>query len=399
MQNTPAIGEEHDVLIEDVAFGGDGVGRIDGMTVFVPFTLTGERVRIAVTHVQKRYLRGRLLEVQDASASRTTPRCPWHGVCAGCQYQHIDYPEQLRLKEAQVRTLFERIGGIPAPPIASMVASPQPYGYRSTITLHGPGRPAYVGIDKRRRVEVDHCPIAQESINAKLIEWVRRHPDGLREHRDLGFRTDADGRVWVHDGKDHTLITQSIGGHTFRVPLSSFFQVNRQVTEAIITYLRGVLADSGCRTLIDAYGGVGVFGILCADLVEKIWVIESDARAIRAGKQNAARAGAAHMHFVPERVEHGLSTCLRRSPPLETACLLDPPRRGCATNVLQTLLRHKVRRVLYLSCAPDCMARDVKQLVAGGYRLVRVTPFDMFPQTAHIEALAELESAPDGDAV
>lgn len=390
MQNTVQTGEQYDVTINDVAFGGDGVGRIEGLAVFVPFTAAGERVRIEITQTHARFARGRVVEVLEPSDCRVAPGCRWYGACAGCQYQHVEYAEQLRVKMRQIQALFQRIGKMDDIPLDPIVPAPQPYGYRTKIMLHGPGQPAYVGTDKSQRVAIDTCPIAQPAINAALQQWRREHPPGLQTAEDLHFRLDAEGQVWAYGSKDHMTAAQCMANQRFNVPLHSFFQVNPDVADLMATQIMRAVSESGCTTLIDAYGGVGVFGLLCADRVERICSIEADARAVRAGKQNAKRLGVDHIRFVTKRVEQGLHQVLAELETAKTICLLDPPRSGCDPEVIKMLCRQPVRRIVYISCAPDCLARDVKRLVAGGYELVRVSPYDMFPQTAHIEAIAEL---------
>ncbi len=390
MQSDLKVGTIHAVQIEDLAFGGAGVGRIAGQAVFVPFTIPGERVDVEISVVKDRFARGHARRVLEASPDRTTPICPHFARCAGCQYQHLNYEAQLRAKEAQVHALLQRIGGVADPPVHAIIPSPQPWQYRSRITLHGPGKPAFVGLAHNDRIELDDCPIAREELIRALQDWNEAHPDGLPAEQDLSIRVDADDTAHCDIGDEKRWLNQSLLMHRFKVPLQSFFQVNQAVAEELAEWLVGRIQLSGCDTLIDAYAGVGVFGLLAAEHVQRIIAIESDQDAVRAGRRNADKLGIQHIDWLAARVEHGLQDVLAKVEGRDTMCLLDPPRNGCQPEVLKQLIANPVHSILYVSCSPDRLARDIKRLHAAGYRLAEVQPFDMFPQTAHIEAVAVL---------
>jgi 23S rRNA (uracil1939-C5)-methyltransferase len=174
------------------------------------------------------------------------------------------------------------------------------------------------------------------------------------------------------------------------VPLGSFFQVNREVIELALQHARKIFADRGCQILVDAYCGVGLFALMLADLAEHVYGIEEDSKAIHAANDNARRLGLKGYDFYSGKTERLLFYTLRQCKLDETCLILDPPRSGCAPIVLKTLREQKPRQIIYVSCAPPMLARDIKELLKSGYKLERVTPFDMFPQTAHCEAVAEL---------
>ncbi len=391
MQSDLKVGTIHAIRIEDFAFGGDGVGRIAGRAVFVPFTIPGEEVEVEISVVKDRFARGHVRRVLAASADRTTPVCPHFARCAGCQYQHVTYEAQLRAKEAQVRALLQRIGGVSDPPVHAIVPSPQPWQYRSRITLHGPGKPAFVGLDHSDRIELDACPIAQEELNRALQDWNEAHPDGLPAERDLSIRMDADDMAYCDTGEEKRWLNQTLLTHRFKVPQRSFFQVNQSVADQLAEWLLARIQAAGCHTLIDAYAGVGVFGLLAAEHVQRVIAIEADEDAVRAGRKNAEKLGVKQIDWLAARVERGLQDVLASVEGRDALCLLDPPRIGCQPEVLKQLIAHPVHTILYVSCSPDRLARDIKRLTAADYRLVEVQPFDMFPQTAHIEAVAVLQ--------
>ena len=387
-------GQRVELDITTVAFGGDGIGRIDNFVVFVPFVIAGERVEVEIVDVKRRYATADLVRVITSSPRRVEPRCPYYMKCAGCQYQHIDYAHQLELKHSQIRDVFERIGNIQNPPIESVVGSPRQYHYRNKIVVHGPGKPGFWTMRGRSIIPVEQCPISREEISAKLAE-----PMEVDKH--LTIRSNSQGQVWTFaEPAPEERITETILAKNLEVPLGSFFQVNLEVIELALQHTRQVFAASGCKILVDAYCGVGLFALLLADLTKHVYGIEEDAKAIKAANDNAARLGLAGYDFYPGKTERLLFYTLRQCLPAEasakagnldqTCLILDPPRSGCGKAVLKTLRDLKPRKLIYVSCAPPMLARDVKELLRYGYQLERVTPFDMFPQTAHCEAVAEL---------
>lgn len=392
-----ATSESIELDISDLAYGGDGVGRTDGCACFVPFALPGERVRARLTQETTRYARADVIEVLASSPERVNPPCPYFRTCGGCQYQHLDYAAQVRWKQKQVAEILARIGGFRATPLEPMIPSPHPYGYRNKITLHGLGQPAFLALNNRQPIPIARCLLATEPINAVLREQLRRT---LAKGEHLVIRsnqagesrwfTECNGRCTASDGKSNTM-TEKVLDQPYDYPLNSFFQVNPEVLKQILIVTGGRFETFGCSTLVDAYSGVGVFVLALTRRDQRGIGIEVAAAAVAAARANAARQAAGHVTFLQGRAEARLDRTLRGLPADQTCLVLDPPRAGCSALVLQAITRHRPRRLLYLSCIPPIMARDLKHLAQSGYRLVRVRPFDMFPQTAHIECLAELD--------
>jgi 23S rRNA (uracil1939-C5)-methyltransferase len=397
-------GQRLELDITTVAFGGDGIGRVDNFVVFVPFVIEGERVEVEIVEVKRRYATADLVRVITSSPQRVEPRCPYYMKCAGCQYQHVAYGHQLELKRRQIRDVFERIGKIANPPIEAVVGSPREYHYRNKIVVHGPGKPGFWTTRGRSIIGIEQCPIACEKVNATLAEVCRQ----LLENVHLTIRSNSEREVWVYTESRRAgseldeaeagakaaippaTITETILGKALRVPLGSFFQVNHEVVELALGHARKIFAASGCKILVDAYCGVGLFALMLGDLAAHVYGIEEDAKAIQAANENAQQLGLTRYDFYPGKTERLLFYTLRQCNPDDTCLILDPPRSGCAPVVLKTLREQRPRKIIYVSCAPPMLARDIKQLVAHGYQLERVTPFDMFPQTAHCEAVAEL---------
>ena len=380
-------GQRLELDITDIAFGGDGIGRVEGFVVFVPFVLGGERVEVEIIDVKKRYATADLVRVITPAPQRVEPRCQYYQQCAGCQYQHVDYRHQLELKRKQIIDIFQRIGGIKTPPIEPVVASSREYAYRNKLVVHGPGAPGFWTMRGRSVIPIARCEIAREEINAKLSE-----PLAVDKH--LTLRSNSAGQTWLFTASDE-IIEETVLGKTLRVPLGSFFQVNREVIELALQHTRQAFAASGCKILVDAYCGIGLFALLLGDLAGHVYGIEEDARAITVANENAAHLGLSRYDFYPGKTERLLFYTLRQCNLDETCLILDPPRSGCGRPVLKTLREQKPRKLIYVSCAPPMLARDIKELLKAGYRLERVTPFDMFPQTAHCEAVAELSFSPN----
>ncbi len=370
-----SVGTHCTVTIEDIAFGGEGVGRIEDFVVFVPFVLVGEVVEAEVTEVKKRFARTRLLRVIQASPERVQPLCRYFGDCGGCQYQHIDYPAQLRLKYKQICDLFERIGGIDAKVVAPVVPCPQPYGYRNRIMIRSQWDKfkqglniGFIRADNRLVVDIEECKIAEPALNEQ-IQHVRAHPPP----------------------KGGIKVVLRVAAENWEVPRDSFFQNNFFLLPKLVEAVRECLRQGNARHLVDVYCGVGFFGIELADLVEAFVGVELDQLAIKAAKRNAAARNRLNGEFIAGRAEELLPRLLERFSAGATSVLLDPPRTGCLPGSLALLRQVRPRQIIYVSCHPATMARDLNILCAEGvFELMHVIPLDMFPQTAHIECVADL---------
>ncbi|MGI9088021.1 MAG: class I SAM-dependent RNA methyltransferase [Chthoniobacterales bacterium] len=347
-----------ELQIADVAFGGKGVGRADGKVVFVPFTIDGERAAVRLVREKKQFAEGELATVLEASAKRTTPECPYFGRCGGCSYQHIEYAHQLELKQKQVEQSLRRIGRFADPPILPIVPSPKFYGYRNRITVHAEdGVVGYFRRDVHRLIDVEHCPIAAPEVNAALAELRARHP------RDGHFtlRAHAGPRV--------------------------FAQTNDAVADTLAELVEKLL-PIGCELLIDAYCGAGFFAQRLRTRFPRVVGIEWDRFAIAAAEETAAP----NETYIAGDVELELARGLREANLEQTAVIIDPPATGLAEGTRRALIEHAPNTVIYVSCNPPTLARDLRELQAQ-FLIKSITPLDMFPQTAEIECVAHLEKA------
>jgi tRNA/tmRNA/rRNA uracil-C5-methylase (TrmA/RlmC/RlmD family) len=373
-----AAGEKLTLTIHDIAFGGDGVGRAGDFVVFVPLVVLGEVVEVELTEVKKRFARAKLLRVIEASPDRVVPECRYFGDCGGCQYQHVAYKAQLELKGKQIADLAQRIGGFSSALIDPVEPCPRPYGYRNRIMIRSQWDKfkqglniGFIRADNRLVVDVEECKIAEPLLNDE-IRRVRQNPPP----------------------KGGIKVVLRVAPEGWEVPRDSFFQNNFHLLPRLVAVARERLAASGSRFLVDAYCGVGFFGLELADSVERFVGIELDALAIKAARANAVAKGRANGGFVAARVEEALPALLGEMPASATTIIIDPPRTGCPPGVLELLRNSRPAQIIYVSCHPATLARDLNALSDGGvYKLARLSPLDMFPQTQHVECVADMRLA------
>ncbi|HTI68443.1 MAG TPA: class I SAM-dependent RNA methyltransferase [Candidatus Limnocylindria bacterium] len=372
------MGDRIELTITDLAFGGEGVGRIDELVVFVPFVLPGERVEAKITEIKRSFARGVLARVLTTSPERVEPRCAYFGECGGCQYQHLDYAAQLRWKHKQIKDLFQRVGGLENVVVHEVIPCPKPYGYRNRILVRSQwNKPAqtlnlgFIRHDCGLVADITSCAIAEEPLNTALLAW-RADPPPKGGLKTL-LRIPAEG---------------------WDVPEHSFFQNNFYVLPKLVEAVRSRLVDAGTRHLVDVYCGVGFFSIELANAVESFVGVELDAPAIKAARRNQACRGIHNGEYVAGDTDVLLPQLLQRLDASKSTVLLDPPRTGCHPPSIELLRRVGPAQIIYVSCHPATLARDLKALCLGGrYRLAEVQPVDMFPQTQHVECVADLRLA------
>jgi len=370
-------GQKLTLTIEDIAFGGEGVGRAGEFVVFVPLVAVGEEVEVELVEIKKRFARARLVRVIKASSDRVAPQCRYFGDCGGCQYQHLAYPAQLKLKHKQIVDLFQRVGGFQNPPIAPVTACPQSYGYRNRIMIRSQWDKTkqklnigFIKLDNRLVVDVEQCLIAEPAVNEQITR-VRQNPPS-------------------HGG---IKVVLRVAPENWEVPKDSFFQNNFILLPQLVQTVRDRLKESGSRFLIDAYCGVGFFGLELADLVEQFLGVEVDVGAIKAARKNAQAKGKTNGQFLAGRTEDVLPQMLATFERGKTTLILDPPRTGCPPEMLQLLREQRPAQVLYVSCHPATLARDLNVLCQNNvFNLAKIVPLDMFPQTQHVECVADLRT-------
>jgi 23S rRNA (uracil1939-C5)-methyltransferase/tRNA (uracil-5-)-methyltransferase len=383
---------------------GVGLGRVphpqepaSKWVVMVPFTLPGERVRVRVYRNHKNFSEADIVSILAPSPQRIPPPCPAFGTCGGCQYQNLAYPEQLLWKRRQVEELLKYMADTTFP-VAPVIGSPVEYGYRSKITPHfnaprGDGKPLPIGFLRQGTrfdiIDAPRCIIATDAINARLAEaraTVRtKAANGDYARGGTLLLRDASGAVTTNYDD---IVTETVGGLKLKFLARDFFQNNPFILPAFTGYAREQAAASGARFMVDAYCGSGLFALTAAPAFEQVAGIEISESSIVFAKQNAVANGLSNVTFQAgdaAAIFAGLTF-----PAAETVVLIDPPRKGCDESFLNQLFSYGPRAVVYVSCDPATQMRDLKAFLAAGYELTAVQPFDLFPQTRHLECVITL---------
>lgn len=378
--------------LTDMAFEGGAIGRHDGQVVFAAYGIPGEEAVVEIERYSKDYLMGRVVEVLSPSPHRVEAPCPYFGTCGGCQWQHIDYPFQAELKARIVGEQLRRIGKFEEPPVAATVTAEERWHYRNhaRFSTDRQGQLGFVSLLRRRFVRIDHCRIMHPWING-VLERLQGKCAGLHQVAiRYGVRTE---QALIHPSlkeiddsipSGQTSYEEELLGKRFRISGASFFQVNTRQAEVLIEVVRDRLALAEDQLLLDAYAGVGTFAVLLAPHVKRVIAIEESPAAVADAVIN--QAGINNIVFYQGKVEQILPD-LRQRP---QAAILDPPRVGCHPDTIAAVLKRPPARLVYVSCDPATLARDLRALCRGGYRLQEVQPVDMFPQTFHIECVATL---------
>ena len=378
------------VHLTDISHGGDALGLTDGQVVFASYGIPGETACVRITQSQRDHLKGTVTHVLRPSPHRTSPPCPYFGVCGGCQWQHIDYEYQLELKQRMLRQQLERIGKIPSPYVPPTLPSPQQWNYRNhaRFSVGRDNQLGFIKTDGRRFLQVDSCSLMHPQINHTLGKLgggeSRAHQVSIRYGTGTG-ETMVQPPPRATDAElPPSHFSETLFGYRFRISGPSFFQVNTPQAEQLISAVRDRLELKGNEVLIDAYAGVGTFAVLLSPYVKDVIAIEESAAAVSDARVNCAPFK--NIEIVIGKTE----AILPRLEERPDAVILDPPRVGCRGNVLDALLFLAPRRIVYVSCDPATLARDLGILCNRGYRLLESLPVDMFPQTNHIESVNTL---------
>lgn len=404
---------EHEVTLTTFTYGGDMMGRLDdGRAIFVPFGLPGERVRIRLTEEKRNFARGELIEIVEPSPKRIVPRCKHFGDCGGCHYQNLPYEEQLKAKTEILRDQLIRIGKIENPPVQQMVGCPNPWNYRNHVQFHltEDGKLGYVRADVPNAFAITECHLPEGFLNA-IWPQIEFEPGTNIERVSLRAGKDYDSMLILESntpeaptleieacisvahvfdentviiaGNDHILI--SVLGRDFRVSAASFFQINTIMAEKMVSYLITNLPITNSTTVLDVYCGAGLFSAFLAPKFERVISIESSPFACEDFAFNLDEFDNVELY---EGAAEDVIPHLEADP---SVILVDPPRAGLGKRVVDGILKLDPGLIAYVSCDPSTLARDAARLINGGYRLKDVTPFDLFPQTYHIESVSLFE--------
>ncbi len=394
--------------LDTLAYGGDALGRLeDGRLAFVPFALPGETVRARVVEQRRGHARLALVEVLQASPQRIQPCCIHFGQCGGCAYQHLSHADQLAFKTAILGDQLRRIGKILQPPLGQAVASPGEWYYRNQLQFHltREGKLAFIGVDGHSRLPIRECHLPEPALGLAwpglefepglgleritlrlgaqddlLLVLESPEPPELETEAGLSVVHLLDDEAVVMAGEES--LAMEVNGRSFQVSAGAFFQVNTPVAGRMVTHLLERLPVDSRTTLLDVYCGVGLFSAFFAARVGRLVGVELSPAACADFAVNLDEFDNVELYQAPaeEVLPH-----LDIHPDL---VLLDPPRAGLDKRVLDALLAQAPARLAYISCDPSTLARDAARLLAGGYRLVEITLFDMFPQTYHLESIS-----------
>lgn len=439
------------VYIEDLTHDGNGVAKIDGYPLFIQGALPQETAEIHVLKTLKNYGFAKIVEIKEPSPDRVKAPCIYFGKCGGCQLQHLSYEGQLKWKENMVKNVMKRIGKIDAPvlPVKGM-QDPWNYRNKSQIPFSTTETGPIAGFYKSKSheiVDMERCLIQVGEADAimanlkKELEEIGLQPYNEASHtgmlRHVVVRKGrATGEVMVvlvtnkHKfpqkdaaievvrklvpnvtsivqniniektnvilgnetytlwGKD--TIEDTIGGVRFEISARSFYQVNPVQTEVLYKQALDYAQLKGDERVIDAYCGIGTISLFLAEKAKQVMGVEIVEQAIEDAKRNAELNGFTNTYFEAGPAEEVIPRWYSDGKEADVL-VVDPPRKGCDEALLQTIIEHKPKRVVYVSCNPATLARDLRILEDGGYKTVEIQPVDMFPQTTHCEAVAWLE--------
>jgi len=400
------------IKLEKLTYGGDAMGRLpDGRAVFVPFGLPGEKARIRLVMEKKNFAKAELLEVIKPSLERVEAKCKHFGECGGCHYQNLSYESQLAAKTEILRDQLQRIGKIENPPVQPMVGCPDPWNYRNHVQFHltEDGKLGYVEAHGKSIIPISECHLPNATIDSI---WPQLEFESGAPFERVSLRTGANddlmlilesgeleapeleleaGISVVHltqedalvmAGEDYILMQVLERG--FRVSAGSFFQVNTVMAEKMVEHLLDRL-PLPTKTILDVYCGVGLFSAFLAPKCERLIGIETSLSACEDFGANLDEFDHVELY------EGGAENVIPHLEAEQAIVLLDPPRLGVDKRALDGIRQLAPKVIAYVSCDPSTLARDAARLIAGGYRLVDVTPFDLFPQTYHIESIAIFE--------
>ncbi|MCS7203480.1 MAG: 23S rRNA (uracil(1939)-C(5))-methyltransferase RlmD [Thermodesulfovibrio sp.] len=379
-----------ELTLTGIAHLGESIGRYNGKVVFVPFGIPGETVRVKVLKDEGDYLRAEIVEILEASIFREDPRCKYFGVCGGCSFQHVAYTYQTKLKEIVVMEQLKRVGGFEHPEKFTnlTIKAENPYHYRNRADF-SMNRQRQLGFKARQShkfVFIDYCFIMHEQINRFLMMLQGKNPK--RKTHNVTIRYGVNTGKWLIQPEMETsevvtgqrFYTEKLLNREFVISDSSFFQVNTYQAENLVRKVLSYINKED-KTVIDAYAGVGTFTVFLAERVEKVIAIEESHSACEDAEINTRDFK--NIKYICDKTEKVLQNKFEAE-----VIVLDPPRVGCVKEVLDGIVKNKIKKIIYVSCEPSTLARDLRYLREKGYRLIELQPIDMFPQTYHIENIA-----------
>ncbi len=435
MTSSLAVGQIISIPIEKLVDGGVGLGRWEGRVVFVPGVCPSEEASARITSVKKGYAEGELQTVLNPSPDRVAPSCTVFGKCGGCQWQMLAYPAQVRAKVEILREDLRRIGKLANPNLLDPIAAAGPLEYRTRIQLKADlskDKPAigYYAVQSHRLVPIESCPIAGSPLNRALTAFDsifsdpdNRLPSLTDLHLNFARATgELQARYFTEDEPQDrverlftkleealpNIISQvyySRTGHRwvrgrdylfdryqdipFRISDRSFAQVNWEQNSVLIDTVRTFASLSGKESVLELYCGIGNFGLFLGQKASTLIGFDENKVAVEDANYNARQQGLTNSLFTAKPVDQAVRDMVSEKKTFDCV-VLDPPREGVDRKTMELLIRLKPSKIVYVSCDPATLSRDLKILTDGGYRPARIQPIDLFPQTYHLETVAEL---------
>ncbi|PAD21366.1 23S rRNA (uracil(1939)-C(5))-methyltransferase RlmD, partial [Terribacillus saccharophilus] len=442
-----------ELTFEDLTHDGDGVGKVDGYPLFVPYALPGETAQVKVIKTKKNFGFGKLMEITKPSPARVEPPCNVYIQCGGCQLQHMSYQLQLEMKQKQVQNAMKKIGHLEHVPVHPALGMDDPWRYRNKIQIPTAERNGEMitGFYRKRSHDIiddmETCVI-QDEVNDRMVEAVRRIASrlGISAYNEETHRGDL-RHIMVRTGQqtNETMIVlvtrmnelpyakelvaelhetypqiksivqninkertnvilgrktkllwgeeyiyDTIGDIKFAISAQSFYQVNPAQTKVLYDQALKYANLSGNETVIDAYSGIGTISLFLAQKAKKVYGVEIVPQAVSDAKMNAKLNHMDNAEFYVGKAEEVMPWWKAQGLNPDVI-VVDPPRKGCEEDLLQAMIDMKPKRIVYVSCNPSTLARDLRFLEDGGFETKQVQPVDMFPQTGHIECVAEIE--------
>ena len=389
------LGDIHNLTIEKIVYGGEGLGRVDGQAVFVPFTAPGDQLRVRITHLERNFARGVVEEILAPSPARRAAPCQYFGACGGCQLQHLQYTAQLETKAGFIRESLRRMGGIDWQEEIPVLAANE-FGYRSRAEIKINGEQiGFYKANSHEVCEVTECLILLPAANVELRQ-LHKPPNLLPRRATRVYLTVGDTQVLATPATGENAreaeidakgsVQQTIAGITYSFGVRTFFQSNRLLVEQLV---ETAIRNAEGKIAFDLYAGAGLFSLQLAKSFAQVYAAEGSKVAIKHGLQNAQTNRIANVAYEAMSVEAWLKFQAPKLP-RPNFVLLDPPRAGAGAVVMQRLLALRPARIHYVSCDPTTLARDLKLLTKATYKIDSITALDMFPQTYHVETVVKL---------
>ena len=392
MRGTDTVQAFLNVTIERLLPGGVGLAHAEGRTLFVSLAAPGDEVRVRIDRIQGNVAFASIHEILKPSPQRVEPPCPYFGRCGGCDFQQLTYETQLQAKVDIIQDCFQRIAKIPEPVDIKIQRSPTEWQYRARALWQTDDDRKVLGYyvrGSREVCDVEYCAVLVPELQ-QALEILRSTIESPTSVRDIAAVIGDEGASVdpALAGLEPREISRTIAGERYQFSAKSFFQINHLLLPALI---QETVRDARGQAAIDLYCGVGLFTLPLARRFTEVVGVEANERATRFARMNLESAQLNKAQVITADVGNWLSRYEGNARP--DLLLLDPPRTGAENKVIAGILSIKPARIVYVSCDPATLARDLKKLLAGGYFLDTVAAFDMFPQTHHVETVVRLLAA------